>query len=111
MSNNVEMMKILLDKKCDACYNGTSIIFVDIMDYSDYDTDEYIYDDYKNEDEENDDYNADDGRYISGVTALHIACAYGSIGYYSKPKLNLNRLKHTIECFRCGGTSDQPKLC
>ena len=40
MSNNVEMMKILLDKKCDACCNGTSIIFIDIIDYFDYDTDE-----------------------------------------------------------------------
>ena len=94
MDNNAEMMKILLDIGCDPNYNGTSVLFYSFMDYFDYDNDDYlydedaytydkyIYDEYYDDYEEDADYLSDDSRYITGVTPLHLACYFGSIGYY-----------------------------
>ena len=91
IDNDVEMTKVLLKAGCDPNYNGTSTLFFDLMEYFDYDNVDYIYDVYNEEyndaEYEGDDYydyyydDGEDGRYIGGVTVLHIACVEGSIGY------------------------------
>ena len=112
IDNDIEIMEMLLKTGCDPNFNGTAALFFDVMDYFDYDNYEYIYDeDYYNYAEYEEDYyywdDEDDGRYIGGVTVLHIASVEGSKGYFYD-KLNHSKLFITI-LSRCSESTDQAR--
>ena len=114
MDNDVEMMKILFDIGCDPNYNGTSMDYLDMWEYFDYDNDDYLYDEYYNDDEyeyEEIEFDYDDDNlYVDGITILHLACAEGAIGKISLKLLLqyyiLNWLLLVMLYGRCSEASD-----